>query len=117
MPVSSIILYNKLSKVALTLPGVYEKLCHDTPAFYAEKKMFVRLKEDGETIALYNNDRDEWIAKNEDVFFITDHYKNYPMLLVDLKSVTAADLTTLIQSSWRIRAAKKLKKEYAVIIR
>lgn len=30
-------LYDKLSKVAMSFPGVYEKPCHDTPAFYTEK--------------------------------------------------------------------------------
>lgn len=79
--------YEKLQKAAIALPEVYEKLCFGTPAFYVEKKFFVRLKEDGKTIALYNNEREEWIARNNDIFFITDHYKNYPMLLVDLKLV------------------------------
>lgn len=79
---------------------------------FIQKKLFVRLKEDGETIALYNNERDEWIAKNEDVFFITDHYKNYPMLLVDLNMVSKEDLVKLIETSWRIRASKKALKLY-----
>lgn len=52
----------------MPLPDVYEKPCHGTPAFYIGKKMFVRLKEDGETIALYNDGREEWIAKNGDIF-------------------------------------------------
>jgi len=102
-------LYEKLRMVASSMPAVYEKLCHGTPAFYIEKKFFVRLKEDGETIALYNNEREEWIARNGDLFFITDHYKNYPMLLVDLKNVSTEDLKTLIEGSWQIRATKKLK--------
>jgi hypothetical protein len=105
-------LYDKLSKVAMSFPGVHEKPCHDTPAFYTEKKLFVRLKEDGETIALYNKERDDWIAKNEDIFFITDHYKNYPMLLVDLNMVSKEDLVKLIEISWRIRASKKALKQY-----
>ena len=89
-----------------------EKPCHGTPAFYIGKKMFVRLKEDGETIALYNNDRDEWIAKNGDMFFITDHYQNYPMLLVDLRSVSNEDLKALLTEAWKMTAAKNILKAY-----
>ena len=65
------------------------------------------MKEDGETIALYNNDRDEWIASDADVYFITDHYKNYPMLLVDLKRVPVKHLRTLVVNAWKLRASKK----------
>jgi hypothetical protein len=115
MQFPSTALYNKLSKAALNLPGVYEKPCHGTPAFYIEKKFFVRLREDGETIALYNNNRDEWIAKNDDLFFFTDHYKNYPILLVDLARVSKEDLNTLLQISWRLRATKRMVKELDLI--
>jgi len=98
----------KLRKEAMALPEVYENICHGTMAFYIGNKMFVRLKEDGTTIALYNKERDEWIAKNGDVFFITDHYKNYPMLLVDLLSVDRKDLIDLLQTSWSIRVTKSI---------
>lgn len=69
MEIRSFALYERLSKAALAMPGVYEKECHGTPAFYIQKKFFVRLKEDGKTIALYNNDCNEWIAKNGDIFY------------------------------------------------
>lgn len=108
MEIRSSGLYEKLCKAALALPEVYEKPCYGTPAFYVAKKFFVRLKEDGETIALYNDDRDNWIAKNGDLFFITDHYKDYPMLLADLKSVSKGELKTLLETAWKLRAPKKL---------
>lgn len=108
MEIPSFALYEKLRMAALLLPHVYEKECHGTPAFYVGKKLFVRLKEDGETIALYNNDRDDWMARNGDLFFITDHYKNYPMLLADLKRISKEDLKTLLYTSWQLRAPKKL---------
>ena len=93
------------------LPGVSEKPCHNTPAFYVEKKLFARIKEDGQTLALYNNDRDEWIARNGDIFFFTDHYKNYPMLLVDIGSVETKDLISLLAESWKCRCSKKMRDE------
>ena len=94
--------------MAIELPGAYEKLMFGTPAFYTGKKFFCRLREDGETLVLYNNERDEWIEKNPDIFFFTDHYKNYPILLVDLKNVSNADLKKLIIISFKIRSPKTL---------
>lgn len=108
MNTDSYILWDKVTKIGLAQPGVYERLCYGTPALYVEKKFFARLKEDNETLVLYNNDRDEWMASNPDVFFITDHYKNYPMLLIDLKAVSKNELEQLITLSWKLRAPKKL---------
>lgn len=113
MDIKSFHLYDRLSKAAMAMPNVHEQLCYGTPAFYVEKKFFVRLKEDSETTAIYCMDREECMAKNGDTFFITDHYKNYPMLLVDLNMVSDEDLQTLIRQAWEIRAPKRLLKQYS----
>jgi hypothetical protein len=105
-------LWDKVSRIVSVLPGVHEKMVHGTPAFYTEKKLFTRLREDGETLVVYNNDRDEWIASDPDTFFFTDHYKNYPMLLVDLKTVSKQQLEKLLITSWKIRCLKKMLKEF-----
>lgn len=101
-------LWNKVCKVAVLLPSVQEQLCHGTPALYVQKKLFARLREDGQTLVVYNNNRETWIESDPDTFFYTDHYKNYAMLLVDLKLVSKNDLEKLVIDSWRIRASKKL---------
>lgn len=105
-------LWEKVSRIVSGLPGVYEKTAYGTPAFYTEKKLFARLREDGETLVVYNDDRDEWIASDPDTFFFTDHYKNYPMLLVDLKNVSKGLLEKLLVTSWKIRCSKKMLKEF-----
>ncbi|MEO8770137.1 MAG: MmcQ/YjbR family DNA-binding protein [Ferruginibacter sp.] len=102
----------KVRKIALAFPGVYEKPSYGTPGFFTEKKLFARIKEDGQTLVVYNNDRDEWIASDADIYFFTDHYKNYPLLLVDLKRVSKEDLQTLLTISWKIRSSKKMLREF-----
>ncbi|SHM75199.1 MmcQ/YjbR family DNA-binding protein [Mucilaginibacter sp. OK098] len=101
-----------IRKTLLVLPGVTEKLCFDTPAFYVNKKYFARLKEDGETLVLQTLQRDKWITANPDAFFITDHYFNYDYMLINLKTVSPDDLTALLLTAWHNRATKKLIKEY-----
>lgn len=101
-----------LRKTLLVMPGVTEKLCFDTPAFYVNKKYFARLKEDGETVVLQTFERDKWIAAKPDVFFITDHYFNYDYMLINLKTILPANLEELLLTAWHNRATKKLIKEY-----
>ncbi len=71
----------------MPLPGVSEDTCYGTPAFYVSKKLLARMKEDGETLVVYTPDRDEWTSRDNITFFITDHYKNHPYVLVNLGKV------------------------------
>ncbi|MCR8561568.1 hypothetical protein KXD93_28190 [Mucilaginibacter sp. BJC16-A38] len=101
-----------LRQKLMPLPGVEEKLCFGTPAFYVNKKYFARLWDDGETLVLQTLERDRWITTKPDAFFVTDHYFNYDYMLVRLKTVLPADLELLLLTAWRNRATKKLIREY-----
>jgi hypothetical protein len=35
-------------------------------------------------------------------YFITDHYRNYPMMIVRLSSVDPSDLKELIENAWQL---------------
>lgn len=97
-----------LRKTLMPLPGVTEKLCYGTPAFYVGKKIFTRIKEDGETLVVQTFERDKWIEADPVTFFVTDHYLNYDYMLVALKTVSPEDLTELLTTAWYNRATKKL---------
>ena len=43
-----------------------------------------------------------------EVFFITDHYRDHPMLLVRLSAVAADELADLLEASWRRVAPKRV---------
>ena len=92
------------------LPGVTEGTCFGTPAFYVSKKLLARMKEDNETLVVHTPDRDEWTVKDESTFFITDHYRNYPTVLVRLSKVKKSDLLQILTEAWKSRAGKKLLK-------
>lgn len=97
-----------IRQTMLGLPGVTEGICFGTAAFYVSKKLLARMKEDGETLVVYTPDRDEWTDRDKIVFFVTDHYKNYPMVLVNLVKVKKQDLVLILMEAWRSRAGKKL---------
>lgn len=94
------------------MPGVTEASCYGSPGFYAGKKLFGRLREEGDVMVIYTEERDIWIKKDPNTFFITDHYKNHPYMLISLPKVSQKDLTNLIETAWAKRIGKKLLREW-----
>src|SRR5258705_3114551 len=111
MDIDFIAFYNKVSSIALNFPGTIASTSYRTPAFKVGKKMFARFKEDGKTLVVYTEERDKWMKQDPATFFITDHYKNYPAMLIDLAMVSKKDLKQLLFTSWQIRAPKRLLKK------
>jgi len=109
---ATIIYLEFIRKTVMHLPGVEEKPCYGTPGFYAGKNLFSRLREDGETLVVFNLDRDKWIDTDPTVFYVTDHYLNTNYMLVNLKGVKPDDLAELLLNAWRSRAGKKMLDEY-----
>jgi hypothetical protein len=106
--------FAQLRDYALTLPGVEEGTSYGTAAFRVKGKFFLRLKEDGETIVLKTDfyERDHLIESEPETFFITDHYRDYPAVLVRLAAVRPRQLRELVLDSWRRHAPKKLAEQY-----
>lgn len=101
--------WNDLRKLALALPDVIEGTSYGTPAFHVKKKFILRLKEDCQTIAIKvpMDVRDMLIEARPDTFFITDHYRGYPAILVRLTKIKSAEMRDLLQMSWEFTAPKK----------
>ena len=74
----------------------------------------IRLKEDGETIVLRTPFvvRDHLMFTQPEIFFITDHYKDYPAVLVNLARVRKKQLKELLEATWREQATPKLIAQY-----
>jgi hypothetical protein len=45
-------------------------------------------------------------------FYITDHYLNYPWILVRIASVDLEDLRDLLEDAWRLTAPRRLLSEH-----
>jgi hypothetical protein len=46
------------------------------------------------------------------VFHLTDHYVNYPMILIDLAEIRRDALEDIIEKAWRLSATKKLIRDH-----
>jgi hypothetical protein len=96
-------------RMALALPGVEEGVCHGTPAFYVRRRLMLRLWEDGETLVVRfpKEKRTALIEENPDVFSVTEHYRNYPAVLVNLPAVNRELLAMMIEGAWQMQASRK----------
>ena len=106
--------WKDVCELALALPEVEESTSYGTPAFKVRGKLFVRLKEDGESIVVRIEEADRALRLQADpkAFYITDHYVAYPWMLVRLSAVAQGDLAELLRDAWRLRAPGRLAVQY-----
>jgi len=106
--------FETVCKLALALPGVEEGLSYRTPAFRVRGKLIARLWEDGGTLVVRTDfdTREVLMRADPETFYVTDHYRSYPFLLVRLSNVHAGDLRKLLEEAWRRAAPKRLLAEY-----
>jgi hypothetical protein len=97
-------------RLARELPGAEEGTSYGTPAFKVRGKLFARLREDGESLVVRVDfaQRETLMEADPKTFYITEHYRDHPMMLVGLSVVRPDELRELLAQSWRSVAPKKL---------
>ena len=102
--------YAKVVQVALALPGVKEGRSYGTPSLHVGKKFMGRLRDDGETLVIRTSidDREKLMHSDPDTFHLTDHYRNYPYVLVNLLAIREVDLRRVVERAWRLVASPTL---------
>ena len=108
------ITWRQLCAHAARLPGVEQGTCFGTPALYVRKRFLARLKEDGETVAIKLDfaDRDVLLEADPRAFYLTDHYRPYPAVLMRLGQVRQGVAVELVEQAWRRAAPKRLVLAY-----
>ncbi len=96
--------YETVREIARQLPGAVEGTSYGTPAFKVGKTLFVRQHQDGESLVVKIDPDERAMRMRADpkTFYITDHYLNYPWILVRLSSVALDDLRDIIEDAWRL---------------
>lgn len=103
------ITFDDIREIALALPGVLDGTSYRTPALRLKDKFLARLREDDETVAFRVgfDERDLLMAAKPDVFFITEHYRGYPAVLLRLAAATKADAAEVVRLAHESAAAKR----------
>jgi hypothetical protein len=102
--------FDDVRAAAQGLPGVEDSTSYGTAALKVRGKLFARLHQDGKCFVLRTNviDRQILMQIDPETFFITDHYRGYPWVLVRFSAVQAKMLPDLLERAWRIVAPKTL---------
>lgn len=112
-PASAGVAFQEVRGWALALPGVEEGTSYGTPALRVRGKLFLRLREDGETLVLRTDEYErDFLLESDPAFFVTDHYRGYPIVLVRLAAVRPERLRALVVDSWRRHAPRRLVAEW-----
>jgi hypothetical protein len=100
--------FKDVRRLALSLNSVEEGTSYGTPAFKVGGKLIARLKEDGESLVVGTTfeEREEMMAAEPETYYITDHYLEYPWVLVRLSRVRLDVLRDLLNRAFRLASAK-----------
>ena len=100
-------------KQLLALEGVKPGTSYGMPSFLLHEKFFARFRDDDAVLVLQLgsiDDREVLMQIDPTAFFCTDHYKNYPAVLIRLADITSARLAETLQVAWEDLFAKRAPK-------
>jgi hypothetical protein len=108
----------QFKKIALAFPGAVEGSSYGKPAILILKKFFTRLRSEDNSLTLYVGSIDEremLMDADPKTFHVTDHYRDYPIVLARLDRLDAETLKRMLERRWRALAPKKLLKEFEAL--
>src|ERR1700734_2058046 len=106
--------FEQVRRVAHAFPGIEDSTSYGSAAIKVRGKLLARLHQSGESFVLRTDllDREILLQSDPNVFFITDHYRDYPWILVRFSAVDPSVLPDLIERAWRLVASKTLIAKY-----
>jgi hypothetical protein len=90
------------------LSNVTEGRSYGMPAFLLNGRFLARFRDDDTVLVLQLRtigERDVLMQLEPRAFFFTEHYRNYPAVLIRLAEVSLALLADVVTESWRHMAA------------
>jgi hypothetical protein len=103
------ITYEDVRAIALALPNVEEGTSYGTPALKVKGKLFVRLREEPDSLVIKMpfDQREGLMAEDPEAYYITDHYRDYEYILLRMSKVPRGALGELLQIAYRSAMPKK----------
>ena len=115
-PKVELVSIDEIRKIALSFPGVTEGRSYGTTGFHVGSHLIARMKEEGDVLVVRVQDgyRDVLVSIDSTTYFFTEHYRDYPMVLVRLNRIGLDALTDLIEQAWKCVAPKKSIRAFEV---
>ena len=94
----------------LAFPGVQEGGSYGTSAFKVNGKLLARFHPDGESLVVKVEyaTREVLMGANPSTFYVTEHYRCWPYMLVRIAKVDPDVLRQLLEDAWRNNASKRV---------
>ena len=108
--------FEAVAAAALELPGVALSTSYRTPSIKVKGKVMARLRTEAEGALMLKCDlldREMLLQADPETFFITEHYRDYPAILVNLPTLRRAALPQLLEAAWQLVATPTLRRELA----
>ncbi len=106
--------FDIVRELARALPDVEEAGASSTPALKVKGKLLAWLREDPDILAVKVNPINrEYLLKSEpEIFLLTDHYRDYPIVLLRLSRIGRRRLGEVLEEAWREVASKRMRAAY-----
>jgi hypothetical protein len=108
--------FDVVREMALSLPEVEDSNIHGAPSLKVRGKLLtcpaIHRSAEPNTLAVRIGfeDRAELIEAEPRVYYVTDHYVNYPTVLVRLGQVDRDSLRDLLGMAWRFVTSKTKRR-------
>jgi hypothetical protein len=106
--------FDSVRQAAQPLPGVEDSTSYGTPALKVKGQLLARLHQSGDCFVLratFEN-RKKLMRSDPAIFYITDHYQEYPWVLVRFLTVDPDALPKIVEDAWRLVAPESLLKKF-----
>lgn len=108
-------LFARVVEVASRFPGVQESRSYGTPSIKVKNKFMARLRSEAEGgLAIHCDivDRQMLMQAAPETFYITDHYADSAMVLINLQTVRWDAMPGIVEAAWRVAATPTLIKQF-----
>ena len=105
-------------ELLLGLSGVTEGRSYGMPSFLLNGRFLARFRDENTVLVLQLatiSERDVLIELHPGAFFFTEHYRNYPAVLIRLAEIPVPLLTDVVTDAWQHVGALPLARKRAKV--
>ena len=102
--------FSELSEMLLSWPLVEASTSYGTPSFKVRGKLLTRLREDGDSLLIKGvgpEERETLCEAFPDLYYFTDHYRDYPMVLIRLSRADREIVAAMLDRTYQMLLPKK----------
>ena len=107
------ITFETVRRIGMQLPDVEEGTAYGSPALKVRGRLLACLpvhrsaEPDSLAVRIDFDQRDELVAADPEVYYLTPHYVDYPVVLVRLSRIDIDALRDLLGAAWRFVSAER----------